>query len=73
MDKPEKLLTTKDLADRWTLNSGSIENWRNAGKGPKYLRLGVGYTCVIRYRLKDVLRWEKQNEQIPEPKYKGGS
>jgi hypothetical protein len=60
-----KLLTTEELAQRWSMDSGSIENWRNAGKGPIFIKVGIGGAAPVRYRLCDIETWEKKHEVKP--------
>ena len=33
-------LTSKELAHRWRLSEQTLANWRHAGKGPVFLRIG---------------------------------
>jgi hypothetical protein len=37
-DKP--FLTSKELSDRWRLSDQTLANWRYAGKGPPFTRVG---------------------------------
>ncbi len=34
-------LTSKELADRWRLSDQTLANWRYAGKGPPFIRVGT--------------------------------
>ena len=34
-------LTFKELADRWRLSDQTLANWRYAGKGPPFIRVGA--------------------------------
>ena len=34
-------LTSKELAQRWRLNDQTLANWRHAGKGPPFIRVGA--------------------------------
>lgn len=34
-------LTSKELADRWRLSDQTLANWRYAGKGPPFIRVGA--------------------------------
>ena len=34
-------MTSKELADRWRLNDQTLANWRYAGKGPPFIRVGA--------------------------------
>ncbi len=49
-------LSPKQLSERWggSPNTGTLANWRNQNKGPKYYRLGT-----IRYDIKEVVKYEK--------------
>ena len=63
MKKPKEkqlLITTEELAKRWSMNSGTIENWRAAKHGPKFLKLGKGASAPVRYRLADVEAYENK-------------
>ena len=55
----EKLLTTEELANRWKVAVGTLENWRHQGKGPTWLKIGG----QARYRLADVLAYEAEAER----------
>lgn len=57
----EKTLTTNQLAHRWRglLVKGTIENWRQQGRGPRFCKIGSGKTCLVLYRLKEIERFEK--------------
>ena len=51
----ERHLTTQELADRVGVPLNSIYAWRAQKKGPRAMRIGK----YVRYRLEDVLAWEK--------------
>lgn len=36
----KKFFNSKELADRWRLSEQTLANWRSAGKGPPYIRVG---------------------------------
>ena len=55
----EKLLTAEELAERWVIAVRTLEGWRNAGKGPVWLKIGG----QVRYRLADVLAYEAEAER----------
>lgn len=59
-----KYLTTKEVAERWggIIQPGTIENWRQQKKGPKFVKLGKGKTSPVVYRLKDLVAFEKSGE-----------
>lgn len=50
METGETLLTTRDLAQRWQVNAGSLANDRSAGRSVPYVKIGG----AVRYRLSDV-------------------
>ena len=33
-------VTSRELADRWRLSDQTLANWRHAGKGPPFIRVG---------------------------------
>jgi len=33
-------LTSKEVAGRWRLSDQTLANWRSAGKGPPFIRVG---------------------------------
>ncbi len=55
----KKLLTTEDLAHRWSMAVGTLENWRQDGTGPRYVKLGKK---KIVYRLSAIVEYERTNE-----------
>ena len=57
------LLTTEQLAKRWGMNAGSVENMRNRNKGPVCIKLGRGNSAPVRYRLTDIEAFEKKWER----------
>lgn len=58
-DKPVILLTPDELVKRWggTVVVGTLANWRNKGKGPKYTKIGG----KVRYRESDIIDYENEN------------
>jgi hypothetical protein len=50
----DTLLTDRELAARWGLSPRTLANWRCAGLGLRYIKIG----SRIRYRLGDVLQYE---------------
>ena len=55
----DELLTTEELATRWKVAVGTLENWRHQGKGPTWLKIDG----QVRYRLADVLAYEAEAER----------
>jgi len=60
MKKDEALLTTNELAKRWKMSAGSLENWRRSGKGPSFVKFGKGAHAIVRYRLFDIQKYESK-------------
>ena len=50
----DKLMTQRDLADRWLLSEATLERWRSEGIGPMYLKLHG----KVRYRMQDICAFE---------------
>jgi len=61
------LLTTEDVAKLLNIKTSTLADWRYKHTGPKYLKRGR----MIRYRLADVLEWERQAFEIIESQYLG--
>lgn len=60
-DKTEdRLLTQKELAERWNITPRTLQHWHTAGKGPKRVNIGRGG-----YRLSDVIRYEEEQAEDP--------
>jgi predicted DNA-binding transcriptional regulator AlpA len=55
-------LSPRDLAGRYGLPLETVYTWNKTGRGPKYLKIGRH----VRYRLADVLAWEKT--RVAEPR-----
>lgn len=55
------LLTSDELAKRWRMNEGSIRMMRVQKRGPRYIKLGDGPRPRLRYRLADVIAYEREN------------
>ena len=50
-------LDTRQTSDRFGLAPGTLANWRLAGKGPPYLKIGR----TVRYRVSDLIDWMEAN------------
>lgn len=48
-------LTSKEVADRWRLSDQTLANWRHAGKGPPFIRVG----SRVLYPIEGIQSWEK--------------
>jgi hypothetical protein len=55
------LLTSEQLAERWSVSPGTLQNWRLASKGPAYIRIGGGLRSPVRYRLRDIEVYEQEH------------
>jgi hypothetical protein len=51
---PAIYLTERDVAERWRLSPKTLQNWRVAGRGPRFWKFGQ----AVRYRLDDVIAFE---------------
>ena len=57
----QNLLTEKQAADVLNVARGSLTNWRSAGRGPAYLRIGRR----IRYRFEDLVSYAERRMVQP--------
>lgn len=55
-------LTTRELASRWRTTQQSLRLHRHRRRGVPFVKLGK----LVRYRLVDVVAWEKANRVKPE-------
>lgn len=55
---PKVIFTTDELAARWSMDPGTLENWRNARKGPRFMKMGKGSSSLVRYQLKAIEAYE---------------
>lgn len=55
-----EILTTQQLAERWSMSVGTLQNWRLKAKGPSYIKLGEGRATKVLYRLDDIVEFENQ-------------
>ena len=62
--KQEPFLTTKQLAERWSMTTGALQMQRQRGVGIPYTRFGRS----IRYRLSEVLAAEQEGYVNPSKK-----
>jgi len=56
----ERYLSVQDLAARYDVSRATVYNWNKRGTGPAYLKPGGN---LVRYRIADVLAWEKSRER----------
>lgn len=52
-------LTSKEVADRWRLSDQTLANWRSAGKGPPFIRVG----SRVLYPVEGIHAYEKLSQQ----------
>ena len=64
-DHPDRLLLTDEAAQFLRLTPRALENWRNKGDGPPYIR--ISHRCV-RYRLGTLVDWlgKRTSAESPE-------
>ena len=60
------LLTPKELAERWKVQVGTLRKWRYLDTGPAYIKRGDGRNSQVRYRVNDVIDYEKNRLFTPE-------
>lgn len=53
---PGAFLSRDDLAARYGIPKTTLNQWAHKGYGPPYIKIGR----FARYRLEDVLDWERQ-------------
>jgi hypothetical protein len=54
-----KHLNQIDLANRWKLSPRTLERWRWAGEGPRFMKLGGR----VVYRLEDIEEYEREQSR----------
>ena len=59
----DDVLSPEYLAARWGVALGTLSNWRRAGKGPRYIRLGSGPRARVVYKLADIKAYEEQQKE----------
>lgn len=58
----EVCLSQIELAARWKISQRTLERWRWAQEGPRYLKLGGR----VIYRLSDVEAFEREVQSFPD-------
>lgn len=58
-----ELMTPAKLAAYLGLDEGTLQNWRVARKGPRWVKLGNGRNSRVAYRVADVEAWISQMTQ----------
>ena len=59
---PSRLLTPSEVCTRWALSPQTLRKWRMLGAGPRWIKLGDARNASIRYRLSDLLEYERAGE-----------
>ena len=59
----QHLITPAQLGIRWGLSLHTLSQWRANNSGPAYLRLGDGERPRIRYRMSDILAYERRAKE----------
>ena len=59
----QHLITPAQLGIRWGIALNTLSRWRAAGVGPAFLRLGDGERPRIRYRMSDILAYERRAKE----------
>lgn len=57
------ILTPTQLAARWGMSIGTLQNWRVQKRGPAYIKLGSGRAAKVVYRVADIEAFENQNQR----------
>lgn len=55
IERMSRLLTTSDLARRWSMSEKTLRNMRWRGVGPACVKLGR----LVRYPLDEIIAWEE--------------
>jgi predicted DNA-binding transcriptional regulator AlpA len=58
----ERLLTPEEVAEWLAISVGTLKNWRIAGEGPPFVRLGSSPKSSTRYRRVDVESWLSEGQ-----------
>lgn len=58
----QQTLTTYELAQRWGMESKTLEMWRARGKGPAFVKLGPHRGARVIYQLSDILEYENAHK-----------
>lgn len=59
MTSTKEFLTSKELSDRWRLSDQTLANWRYAGKGPPFIRVG----SRVLYPIDGIRAFEQLHQQ----------
>ena len=59
---PARLLTSKEAAEMLSIPEGTLRQWRCAGKGPVFFKLGG---TSVRYNSSDLDEFIRQGRKVP--------
>lgn len=54
------MITTKELAVRWKMATGTLINWRSKGLGPKFIKIGR----KVLYKETSIESFEKRTSAV---------
>ncbi len=57
------LLTAKEASEMLRVNVSTLSNWRYAGIGPQYVKLGEGRRAAVRYSRKHLQNFIERNQR----------
>lgn len=60
MSTEEQWLTTAELATRWKMRPGTLQNWRSQGIGPRFFK-SQGTKGRVLYRLTEIEEYEDRH------------
>ena len=52
-----RVLNEQELAQRWGMSHKTLQRWRNAGRGPKYLKLSKR----VSYPIESIVEFERSS------------
>lgn len=59
----EKLLKTEELAELIKVKPSTLCRWRQAGKGPAFIKMTDNPNGAVKYDPKDVEKWLESRKQ----------
>jgi hypothetical protein len=57
----DQLLPSRDAAAYLGITPGTLENWRNKGFGPAFLKTSPSRRGKVLYRVCDIAEWQQAN------------
>ena len=61
-DSSARLLSEREVAERWGISQVTLQDWRSRQKGPPFIKLGGR---MVRYRELDIEMWLIEQESHP--------